>query len=99
MPLAKLAGTFSADGDSEAVNLRGLFNVSLSGTFGGGTVRIQRNFQDGAGWKTVSKDKDGSPAAYTAAAELVGEEPEDGVLYRLNLQGATNPSLAYRVSQ
>ncbi len=60
--------------------VRGRFNVSLSGTFGGGTVRLQRSFDGGSTWLTVSKDKDGNAAAYTASADLVGEEPEDGVV-------------------
>lgn len=99
MAIAKLAGSFAGNGTSTLVAVRGRFNVSLSGTFGGGTVRLQRSFDGGSTWLTVSKDKDGNAAAYTAAADLVGEEPEDGVVYRLDLSGATAPSLSYRISQ
>ncbi len=53
----------------------------------------------GATWLTVSRDSAGTAASYTAAADVIGEEPELGVLYRLSLTGSTNPTLAYRISQ
>lgn len=99
MSYAKLAGTFTADATSGSIALHGKANISLSGTFGGGTVSVQRSFDSGTSWVTVSRDSAGTAAAYTAAADVILEEPEKGVLYRLSLAGSTGPSLAYRISQ
>lgn len=99
MSYAKLDGTLAADGQTPSVAVHGKFNVSLSGTFGGGTASVQRSFDGGTTWLTVSRDSAGNAASYTAAADVIGEEPEKGVLYRLSLSGATGPSLAYRISQ
>lgn len=98
MSYAKLTGTFAVDSVTPSIALHGKFNVSLSGTFGSGTVSLQRSF-DGSTWNTVSRDSAGTAAAFTAAADVIGEEPEKGVVYRLSLAGATNPTIAYRISQ
>lgn len=54
------------------------FNVSISGSFSGTTVTLQRRF--GASGSAVDVKN------YTAAAEEIAEEIEDDVQYRLGVK-------------
>ncbi len=85
-----MAGTFTATGQSPALNINGPFNVSVSG-FGVGTVALQRSFDNGTNWVTVE--------SYETDAEKVADEPEAGVQYRFNCSTYTSGTLAYRISQ
>jgi hypothetical protein len=93
-----LAGTFVAATNSNALELRGKFNISLFGTFVA-TVKLQRSFDGGTTWIDVSRDTSGSLASYTAPISFVAEEPEDGVQYRLNCTAFTSGTVSYRLSQ
>lgn len=95
-----LAGTFGGTGQSAAVAMRGQFNISLSGA---GTVRVERSFDGGSTFFICSKPVgDGTVASFALTAgndvSLVFEEPEDGVLYRLNCTAFTS-TVTYRVSR
>ena len=71
--------------------------ATLSG-FGTATVRLERSFDGGSSWKTVSKP-DLTAASFTADVDGVGEEPEIGLLYRFNCTAFTAGPIAYRISQ
>lgn len=94
---AKKIGTFTGTGQSGSVAIRGLANLLISGTFVG-MVKLQKSF-DGSSWHVVSRDSVGNEAAYTAPAALTFEEPEDGVLYRLDCTAYTSGTISYRISQ
>lgn len=97
-PIALVAGSFSGTGTSAAVAVTGRFNINLSG-FGTATVKVQRSFDSGSTWHVASRDAAGNEAAYTANASLVADEPEAGVLYRLNCTAHSSGTIAYRISQ
>lgn len=84
------AGSFTATGQSAAVPISGLFNVSVS-DFGTATVAVERSFDNGSSWLNVK--------SYTAAAEEIGEEVEYDVVYRLNCSAYTSGTIKYRLSQ
>lgn len=88
-------GTFSADGTSTAVNLRnGLGNITLTGTWGSGTVAVQVQRLD-TSWEEVktytSADApDVTPVVYDFGAP---------VKVRLVLSSATSPSLYWEIRE
>lgn len=100
---APVTGSFTATGQSSSFRpvLRsangggGAFNISLWGTFSG-SVTVQRSFDGGTTWvdKTPS-----SIYTLTAPASFTDEEPEVGVIYRLNCTSYVSGTINYRISQ
>lgn len=74
------------------------FNVSVWGTFVG-TVELERSFDAGSTWLDCSRDSAGTTASFTAPFSVVVEEPEVGVIYRLNCSAYTSGTINYRISQ
>lgn len=70
----------------------GGFNISVSGTWTA-TVLIQRSFDNGTSWHTVS--------SHTANVELQAEEVEQGVLWRVGVAtgGFGSGTVVVRLSQ
>jgi hypothetical protein len=97
-PKALVAGSFAGTGASSAVAVAGRFNINLTG-FGSATVKVERSFDNGSSWHIASRDAAGTEAAYTANASLVADEPERGVLYRLNCTNFSSGPIVYRISQ
>ncbi len=95
---ALIAGSFAGTGASAAIAVAGRFNITLGG-FGNATVKIERSFDGGSTWHVASRDAAGAEATYTANASLVADEPETGVLYRLNCTALSSGPIAYRISQ
>jgi hypothetical protein len=97
--LTAVTGTFTATGQSATFvapsALSGEFNVSLSGTWAA-TVALQRSFDAGSTWVTVSKP-DLTDASFTANASFSVKEPEPGVRYRLNCSAYTSGTVTYRL--
>jgi hypothetical protein len=93
-----IAGSFAGTGPSAAIAVSGRFNITLGG-FGSATVKVERSFDGGSNWHVASRDAAGNEAAYTANASLVADEPERGVLYRLNCTAFSSGPIAYRISQ
>lgn len=97
--MTAVSGTFTATGQSATfvapAALKEKFNVSLSGTFSA-TVVLQRSFDNGSTWITVSKP-DLTDASFTAGASFSVEEPEAGVRYRLNCTAYTSGTVTYRL--
>jgi len=77
---------------SGMVELRGDFNLSLSGTWIA-TVWVQRSFDGGSTWMDVD--------SFTANVETVGTEGEPGMLYRFGVKtgGYTSGTVVGRLSQ
>lgn len=94
-----VTGAFTATGQSGNFPPKAgrPFNVSVRGTFVG-TVQLERSF-DGTNWFVASRDSAGTAAAYTAPFSVVVEEPEAGVIYRLNCTAYTSGTITYRMSQ
>ena len=88
--IALLAGSFTATGASAALELRGDYNLSLSG-FGTAVIALQRSFDGGASWKALD--------SFAGDAELAGHEPEGGMLYRLDCVSWSDGTIAYRLSR
>lgn len=66
------------------------FNCSVE-FLGAATIALQRSFDGGAHWKTVS--------SYTTNNESVEYDPEDGVQYRLYCSAFTAGIILCRLSQ
>ena len=104
MATGKVTGAFAGTGQSEGFapdsrpGAPRRFNLSLWGTFSG-TVQVERSFDRGASWLACSRDGAGTPASYSAPVSLVMEEPEAGVLYRLNCTALSSGTVNYRLSQ
>lgn len=98
MTIALLSGSFGGTGQSTSIELKGQFNLTISGTFTA-TVALQRSFDAGSSWHTLSRDSAGNAASYTAPCSMIAEEIEDGVLYRLNCTAYTSGTAAYRISR
>lgn len=100
-PIAKLEKTFTGTGQSDGVNLFGRFNVSLVG--GVGTVKLEKSYDGGSTWVDDSMDGSGSVASWVLASgqeiNVIGEEPEQGVLYRLNCTAYTSGNIVGRLSR
>lgn len=100
-PSAKTAitGTFAATGQSASFTpIAGReFNVTLRGTFVA-TVQLERSFDAGANWSPITAA--GTQLyLWTAPASETAEEPQYGVLYRLNDTAYTSGTVTYRISQ
>ena len=94
---AAVTDSFTAAGQSGSVSLFGKFNVSLWGTFVA-TAQLERSFDGGTTWLPCT-DNSGTVQTWSAAMTIVAEEPESGVLYRLNCTAYTSGTVNYRVSQ
>jgi len=94
-----LSGTFSGTGESDAVLVRGACNITLK--FGGAvaTVRLEKSFDGGSTWFTVSKNTVPEDASFTDSVSAVIEEHEGGVLYRWNCSAYTSGAVIYRIGK
>lgn len=95
-----VTGAFTATGQSGTLRPSAgrPFNLSIWGTFTG-TIDLERSFDDGSTWLKCSRDSAGTTARFTVAASVVVEEPEAGVLYRLNATALSSGTANYRISQ
>lgn len=67
------------------------FNVAVWGTFAA-TAKLQKSFDGGTTWFDTGTE-------FTAVGTAQVEEPEEGVLYRLNMTAWTSGAANYRISQ
>jgi hypothetical protein len=104
MATGKVTGAFSQMGVSETFapdsrpGVPRRFNLSLWGAFTG-VVGVERSFDRGVSWIGCSRDGAGTPAVYSTPVSLVLEEPEAGVIYRLNCTALSAGTVSYRLSQ
>jgi len=91
--MVKVEDTISAENTfSDAAEVVGPFNFSLSGTWSA-TVHLQRRFGSDGSWMDVE--------SFTANAEKRGYEPEGDVYYRFGVKSGnyTSGDVAGRISQ
>lgn len=96
--LALLSGSFSGTGQSSSVLIKGRANLTMGGS---ATVKVEKSYDSGTTWFDVSADSLGTLASYVMSAaevSVVIDEPEDGILYRLNCTAYTSAT-TYRISQ
>jgi len=93
-----LTGSFTGTGNSASYRAVQNFNVSIWGTFVG-TVLVQRSFDAGTTWLTVSLDSAGTPASFTSPVTVAGYEPESEVVYRISCTVYSSGTINYRISQ
>lgn len=108
--MALVTGTFTATGQSASLNpyasarsTTNAFNIVLWGT-AVATVALERSFDNGTTWVKLYAGGtqlyrwvyDGSTLVNISET---AEEPEQGVLYRLNCTAYTSGTLSYRISQ
>jgi hypothetical protein len=96
-------GVAASTGTSAASAFLGGFNLAMWGTFSG-TVLLEKTYDGGATWVTVSQDVTGTPASYTLAwtaqsINLTLCEVETQVAWRLRCTAFTSGTLNYRLSQ
>jgi len=77
---------------TDAVEMVGYFNLSISGTWAG-TVTVQRSFDGGSTWHDVD--------TWTENAQEYGLEPEGGIQYRVGIKTDeyTSGTCVVRLSQ
>lgn len=99
---AVVSGSFTATGQSGGFRVApgGEFNISLTGT-AVASVQLERSFDEGVTWCALYA---GGVQLYVwsfSSTNLseIAEEPERGVLYRLNCTAYTSGTLNYRLSQ
>ncbi len=97
MPTETVAGTFNAIGQSAIFDpaTQRDFNISIWGTFVG-TVALKRSFDGGTTWLTkwpVEIYQATTPRTFS------DDEPEAGVIYRLECTAFTSGTINYRMSQ
>lgn len=87
------SGTFTNNGSTDwrLVGEAGFFSVALNGTFGSGTVKLQVRAADGSTAIDV-------PNASWLAATVANITLSPELYWRLNLSGATSPSLNWLVT-
>lgn len=96
-----VTGIFTTNGASPAFSPlpgRAIW-ATLTGTFGGDTVTVQRSVDGGTTWVPLSAG--GLPfGVFTGAAqEPIASEDDTGTLYRLSLTGASGTTnIAYRLA-
>lgn len=93
-----VSGTFTGTGAGAMRSFYNDFNVTISGTFVA-TVALQRSFDQGTTWHTLSTDATGTAAQFTVPVSLIANEPENGVYYRLSCTAFTSGSVDWRLSQ
>ena len=91
-------GTLATSGASPTFEASGRFNVTVwdAGDLGTVSINIERSFDGGANWRVCTAA--GETVTFTGEFTEVLDEPEAGVLYRLNIELAEG-TLGYRFSQ
>lgn len=89
-------GTMAAAGAGPWFALRDQTNLSLWGDFAGEVV-LERSFDGGT--TALVCTALGAPVIFKAPATEVLDEPESGVLFRINFRVRTGGTLNWRVSR
>lgn len=93
-----ISGTFGATGQSSTISIYGSASVLIAD--GSGTVVIQRSTDKGSNWYDVAKNSSGDIASYdpsTGDKNVFIDEPERGVIYRLDCRAYVSGTIVWRV--
>lgn len=95
-----ITGTASStDSNTSFIMMAGVFNATISGTWAGATVQLQKSFDGGSNWVAATVDGLGTAANYTQNASVVVCEVESGVYYRWQPTVAlTSGTINWRIS-
>lgn len=82
-----LSGTITGTASSTASNtsfisMLGVFNATISGTWAGATMQLQKSFDGGSSFVPATVDAGGTAANFTGNASVCVYEPEPGIYYR-----------------
>lgn len=81
--IGSITGTASSTASNTSfIQMLGVFNAQISGTWAGATMQLQKSFDGGASFVPATTDATGSAASFTANAAVQVYEPESGVYYR-----------------
>ncbi len=80
--------TLAADGQTGEFTATGSFEVHLTGTFGSGTVVLQKKFNNS--FSTIQG------TAQTAASDYIFDSLSGGI-YRFDVSGSTTPAIVLNV--
>lgn len=94
-----LSGSMNAVNQTAPAEVYGPANLLLAFSGADAAIEVQRSFDNGATWYTVSADNAGNPACYRHDVNLVFDEPEQGVKYRIACTEHTSGTVMYRISQ
>lgn len=97
LSIARLEWSTSAPGASPGVRMQGQFNLTLWGTFTGLAATLQRSFDSGATWHDCTQG--GTPLPLAGPLSEVCDEPEAGVLYRVNVTAIASGTVNARLSR
>ena len=103
MTASMVAGSFAGAGVSASYqpitpfNPQRGFNLSIWGSFVA-TIQLERSFDSGASWLPITAQGNQIYVFNGACSEVI-EEPEGGVLYRLNCTAFTSGAANYRIGQ
>ena len=87
------AGVLTADGQTEVHICSGATHLSVDGTFGSGTITVQKRVEDS--WFTLYDN--GTAITFTAADDAaLGMAIGDPL--RLSLAGSTSPSITWSLT-
>ena len=75
----------------------GFFNVTITGTFVG-TIQLENSFDGGVNWAPMSGSTVGTTATFAAPTQFLANEPEAGVLWRVNCTAYTSGTANVRLS-
>lgn len=103
--VGRLTGTFVAAGVSTSMAVQGVANLAIWGNLTATSlgIRLEKSYDFGTTWIDVARDASGTLLSFaTVSASGVNvqfEEPENGVLYRLECTGSTFAGTAnFRIS-
>ena len=88
-----MKGQITADGSTQFITVKGRTHISLSGSFGGGTVALEQASEGGA----IAVLDSGVAITYTAAADDYINFGE-GDSIRFTTSSSTTPTIRYSVS-
>jgi len=79
MPIFKQVATITGEDQwTDSVKMIGNFNMSISGTWENSTITVQRQFDSDGVWLDAD--------SFDENIEIVGQEPEKNVLYRMGVK-------------
>lgn len=103
--VGRLTGAFTGAGVSSAMAVQGVANLAIWGNLTATSlvIRLEKSYDFGTTWIDVARDAAGTLLSFStvpaAGINVQFEEPENGVLYRLECTGSTFAGTAnYRIS-
>jgi hypothetical protein len=94
--MTTVSGSLTAAGAGFAVSVSGRASFAVWG--GNGKYHLERSYDSGVTWETVSLDTKGEPAAFNRPVSLDIDEGIDDVLYRVVVDSYSSGTFNYRLT-